>query len=175
MANNVSAEQLVNAMDASLRDMAYQDIVRASIKGEAKLAGFILASCFLDAMAEFYSGPGRNKNRKNYIKFVTKFMPPSYDADKLYEDLRCGLVHSYAEGSNRDGPRNTYLFTDGNKAGTHLEVANSGKVILNLEDFISEVGQAYEDLKSEILSDSNVFRNAKRRFEEKGLMAVGVE
>ena len=63
MANNVSAEQLVNAMDASLRDMAYQDIVRASIKGEAKLAGFILASCFLDAMAR---GPDRWHRLQSY-------------------------------------------------------------------------------------------------------------
>ena len=47
------------AMDVGLRDMALGDIRRASRPGQdsgAKMAGFLLGFCFIDAAAGFHVG-----------------------------------------------------------------------------------------------------------------------
>jgi hypothetical protein len=53
-------EQLVALLDQYIFGWAYKDIERASVKGEAKLAGFILGACFIDTLAGFYFGINRS-------------------------------------------------------------------------------------------------------------------
>jgi len=81
----------------------------------------------------------------------------------LWSDLRCGLVHSYAEGG-------TYVFTDNNKAGFYLNTTSIGRVILNLEDFCADLRKAYNKFRSDILTDDDCFLKAKHRSESMGLM-----
>lgn len=156
----ITKEQLVSILDQYLFGWAYKDIERASIYGEAKLAGFILGACFIDAMAGFYAGLKKenvkNGSSKRFKDFTTKYLT-KYNAEKLYEDLRCGLVHSYAEGG-------TYVFTDANKAGFHFNKTPKSKTILNLEDFLSDLREAYNKLRRDILTDNNVFLKAKDRY-----------
>jgi len=51
MTQTLTKEQLVAVLDKYLFEWEYKDIERASVKGEAKLAGFILGACFIDALA----------------------------------------------------------------------------------------------------------------------------
>lgn len=157
---DITKEQLVVILDKSLFEWEYKDIEKASIYGGAKLAGFILGACFIDAMAGFYTGlkleDSRGGSGKRFKDFTTKYLT-NYDAEKLYKDLRCGLVHSYAEGG-------TYVFTDANKAGFHFNLTPKGKVILNLEDFLSDLRKAYANLRSDILTNTGIFFKAKDRY-----------
>ncbi len=163
---NLTKEKLVETLDEYLLGWEYGDIERASIAGEAKLAGFILGACFIDAMAGFFAGLEKGSvkggSRARFINFTEKYLP-NYNSEKLWEDLRCGLVHSYAEGG-------TYVFTDANKAGHHFEATPNGKIMLNLEDFACNLRMAYHGLRKDILNNDIVFCNAKRRYLSMGLM-----
>jgi len=164
----ITKEQLVNILDQYLFGWEYKDIEKASVFGEAKLAGFILGACFIDTMAGFFAGVAKKNvgsgSSDRFKDFVKKYLP-KYDAEKIWVDLRCGLVHSYAEGG-------TYVFTDANKAGFHFNFTPTGKIILNLEDFLSDLRKAYKNFRNDILIDNNVFLKAKNRYESMGLMGL---
>jgi hypothetical protein len=165
--DDITAQKLVEILDTFLIKWgAFEDIKKASIYGEAKLAGFILGACFIDAMAGFFAGVDRQTSKfnsgKRFKDFVKQYLPTKYDSEKLWEDLRCGLVHSYAEGG-------TYTFIHGNK-DKHFEKLSSGKVLLNLEDFCDDLYQAYNNFRSDILKDNSIFLNAKYRLDSMGLM-----
>lgn len=169
MANNqITKEQLVHILDQSLFEWEYKDIEKASVYGEAKLAGFILGCCFIDAMAGFYSGvdekAAKINSGKRFCDFVGEYLE-KYDKNKLWEDLRCGLVHSYAEGG-------TYVFTDNNEMGSHFDRTPKGKIILNLEDFCADLKEAYGNFRNDILSKDSLFLNARQRYESMGLMGL---
>ena len=164
--SDLTKERLAWLLDKYLYGWAYIDIERASIKGDAKLAGFILGACFIDAMASFHAGvdldTSKRDSGKRFKDFVEKYLK-DYNADKLWSDLRCGLVHSYAEGG-------TYVFTDNNKAGFHMNYTSKGKIILNLEDFCADLRKAYNAYRTDILSDNDCFLKAKHRLESMRLM-----
>jgi hypothetical protein len=160
-------EQLVALLDQYIFGWAYKDIERASVKGEAKLAGFILGACFIDTLAGFYFGINRsmskNNSGKRFTTFVKKYLK-RYNAEKLWEDLRCGLVHSYAEGG-------TYVFTDANKAGYHFNKIKDGRILLNLEDFCADLREAYRLYRNDILINDKIYAKALRRL-DMGIMAL---
>ncbi|HAR46555.1 MAG: hypothetical protein A2X56_04165 [Nitrospirae bacterium GWC2_57_13] len=162
----MTKEELVSILDQNLFGWAYKDIERASVHGEAKLAGFVLGACFIDAMAGFYAGIDKDESKHRsgdrFKRFVTEYLP-HYDAEKLWADLRCGLVHSYAEGG-------TYVFTDANKAGYHFNTTATGHIILNLEDFCADLREAYRRLRNDILTKNDCYQKAKKRYESMGLM-----
>ncbi len=138
--------------------MAFQDIDRAS-KGEAKLGAFILGACFVDAMAGFYNGIDRKEAKTRsglrFKGFVEEYLQ-QYDSQKLSEDLRCGLVHSYAEGGS-------YEFTH-SQPQLHFMKSSRERTILNLEDFLKNLREAYDGFRKDILSKKDIFDRAKRRY-----------
>jgi hypothetical protein len=117
-------------------------------------------------MAGFFAGLKKEEikkgSNKRFIEFTQRYLP-KYSAEKLWRDLRCGLVHSYAEGG-------TYVFTDRNKAGFHFGSTPGGKIILNLEDFAGDLREAYCKLREDILTDDAIFLRAKQRYLSMGLM-----
>jgi hypothetical protein len=158
-------EELGEILDKYLLGWAFGDIDRAS-KCEAKLGAFILGACFIDAMAGFYKGIDREeakrKSGSRFKDFVEKYLP-KYEPERLWEDLRCGLVHSYAEGGS-------YEFTH-SKSQIHFTKSSRGKTILNLEDFLEDLKEAYNKLREDILTKKDSFDKAKRRYKSMGLMA----
>jgi len=154
--------EVIKKMKHSLLDMAFNDILRAS-GGGSKMGAFILASCFIDYLTGFYCG--EKANGKHYKSFVRDFLP-KYDPDKLYHDLRCGLVHNYSVGQS-------YVFTDANKGGTHFETTMKGLVILNLEDFLNDLERAVHDYFKLLENDPKIFDKAYRRLKKFGILTVG--
>jgi hypothetical protein len=157
-------EELVEILDKYLLGWAFQDIERTS-KGEAKLGAFILGACFIDAMAGFYNGIDRKEAKRKsgprFKDFVREYLQ-QYDSQRLWEDLRCGLVHSYAEGGS-------YEFTH-SQPQLHFMKSSRGRTILNLEGFLENLREAYDRLRKDILSKEEVFDRAKRRYDSMGLM-----
>lgn len=164
----LTPQRLVKILDKYLFGWEFHDIEKASIKGSAKLAGFILGACFIDAMAGFYGGVTRatvsSGSGTRFKDFVSKYLS-QYNSDSLWKDLRCGLVHSYAEGG-------TYVFTHANKAGKHFNQISDGRIILNLEDFLNDLSSAYKKLSNDILNDRHTYANALKRFNSMGLMVL---
>ena len=141
--------------------MAFLDVQRAS-NGGSKMGAFILGSCFIDCLAGFWVG--RQSKGADYRRFVQEYLP-SYNAQELYSDLRCKLVHNYSEGGS-------YLFVD-NKHALHFKRAGDERLIINLEDFILELEQAMNHFFSDLDSNIGLQMNAIARFKSIGLLGVG--
>ena len=161
----MTEKELVIILDDYLLGWAFRDINRAS-EGQAKLGAFILGACFIDAMAGFYKGITKEEAKRNsgrrFKEFVEKYLPEYYP-ERIWEDLRCGLVHSYAEGG-------TYEFTHSNNQ-FHFKKSSRGQTILNLEDFLNDLRRAYGTLREDILTNKDAsFDRAKIRYESMGLM-----
>jgi hypothetical protein len=104
---------------------------------------------------------------KHFRAFVTHYLR-QYDAAALYHDLRSGLVHSYTVGD-------TYSFTHLEHAGKHLETTQTGfgtRTLLNLEDFVDDLEQAFKALLEDIRTKPAQFEKAKARYESIGLLTV---
>ncbi len=151
----------LNKIKQALYDMAFLDIKRAS-GGGSKMGAFILASCFIEYMAGFVVG--RATRREDYIDFVKNNLP-SYNATKLYEDLRCKLVHNYSEGGS-------FLFVDG-KPDLHLKKEQTtGKTFINLENFIDDLELALNKLLQDIENNQNSAATAQNRLNSIGILGI---
>jgi hypothetical protein len=144
----------------ALYDMAFLDIKRASA-GQSKMGAFILASCFIDYMAGFITG--HKTTNKDYKQFVKDFLPPLYDPDKLYNDLRCKLVHNYSEGGS-------YIFVDA-KPVLHGKKID-GKVVINLENFIDDLESALRKVFADLDTDFGR-QKAEYWYDKIGLLGLG--
>ena len=141
--------------------MAFLDIKKASAGG-SKMGAFILASCFIDYMTGFVCG--HETKGSDYKSFVTNYLPSVYDPSKLYKDLRCKLVHNYSEGGS-------YWFTD-KKPHLHGQT-ESGRTIINLENFIDDLEDALRKLLEEIQRDPSIQKKAIDRYNAIGLLCIG--
>ena len=154
-------EEKTKTIVESLTNNALGDIKKASLGG-SKLGAFILSSCLIEAMAGFISG--QDTAGDDYKYFVTHYMP-TYDGIKLYKDLRCKLVHSYTEGGS-------YFFVDA-KPELHMKRYGS-KLIINLENFISDVENALKQFCAQLQNPSRpqVLQNVFKRFDKNGIISV---
>ncbi len=143
---------LLKHIQQSLYKMAFLDIKRAS-EGGSKMGAFILASCFIDYLAGYRYG--KHAKRKDYKLFVKEYFNDQYDPDKLYHDLRCGLVHNYSVGK-------AYLFVD-NKPDHHMKKSLGEKRFLNLENFINDVENAYNEFIIDIEQNNEIAQLAQER------------
>lgn len=146
----------------SLRDNALEDIKRAAMGG-SKIGAFILCSCLIDAVAGFTKGG--DTQGADYKTCIGKYLP-TYNGQNLYEDLRCKLVHSYSEGGS-------YWFTD-SKPNLHHTKHMDGKIIVNLETFITEIETALTAYSNELTNTTNFALRAKavKRFDGNGIIQV---
>lgn len=147
-------EKFIKFLWSSLHDMAFLDIQKAS-NGGSKMGAFILASCFIDYLAGFRYG--KKTQREDYMNFVREYFGDKYDPDNLYEDLRCKLVHNYSEGGS-------YTFTD-NHPELHKKKINDGRILLNLEDFVSDIEIALNTYFDELKQDDTRYTLALTRYE----------
>ncbi|MFH1010572.1 MAG: hypothetical protein V1784_04990 [bacterium] len=154
--------ELVERMFQAYEHRALGDIDHA-LEGNSRLGALILAACFIDYMAHIagiISGSiGRDKSKPNYIDFVRKHMS-RYDAEKLYEDFRCDLVHAYS-GQGR------YMYI-ADRPEVHLREADfPSKTLINVEDFVADVKAAFQRFREEVLSDEDKIQGVFDGIKEK--------
>lgn len=145
----------------ALYDTALGDIKKAA-SYNSTIGAFILASCFIDHMAGFVYG--RQTKKDDYKNFVRDYLPPIYDPSKLYEDLRCKLVHNYSEGGS--------YWLRANHAELHGQSEN-GKTIINLQNFIGDLETAFNKLMTKIKSQPSAMQMTIRRYNKIGLLCPG--
>ena len=153
-------QQFIVHIRHSLEEMAFKDIIRAS-EGKSKMGAFILGSCFIEYLAGFRYG--KETTHDDYKNFIKEFLGDKYDAEKLYEDLRCKLVHNYSEGGS-------YEFTDA-KAFLHKQPINN-KIILNLENFIDDLKLALNDYFKKLETSDELLQLAIKRYNKVGLIGL---
>lgn len=154
----MSDEEIVERVKFALSDWAFEDLYRASM-GEAKLATFILASCYIDYLSCYYFNSDSTKSR--YINFVNRFMP-GYNGRDLYESLRCKLVHNYSEGGK-------YEFTH-NNPGLHFKDSPRNRTVLNLDNFLHDLKTARDEY-FELVDTNQSFKDKLiNRFKAVGIM-----
>ncbi len=142
------------------------DIERASIKGEAKTAGFILISCAIDFLATLYAG--KDSNGKIYARFIGRFFDKNlYDGDDLWRNLRNGVVHNYTIHKSK------YVLTDGHPHRHGLPYDPDGeKTILNLENFFEDLVKAKQTFLALLEASPDLQENVKRRVSEVGVLGL---
>ena len=149
-------------LNKSLYEMDFLDIRRA-MDGKSLMGAFILATCFIEHMAGFRYGK-RETGGKDFKEFVKNYLP-EYDPEKLWNDLRCKLVHNYSEGGS-------YSFVN-SKPDLHLSPNSYGKLTLNLESFVDEVEAAYKKYYQKLNDDEELQLLAYKRFSNPGILASG--
>lgn len=145
-------ESLIYHVIDSLKNIALSDIRKVSSEDNV-LASFILCSCFIDQVSGFRYNQDAVKSR--YQKFVGEYLP-NYNPKKLYEDLRNKLVHNYSLGD-------TYSLTRLSPQ-LHLKIVGV-RIIINLENFISELEDAFTRYEDDLKSNSQAKSNALTWFE----------
>lgn len=152
-------KEIIKNVKLRLSGWAFEDIHRAS-SGGAKLGAFILASCYIDYLASYYSS--KEKVGDRYIDFVGKFLT-MYNPEDLYHELRCKLVHNYSGGKK-------YEYTH-NKPKSHLKPSKlPGRTIINLENFLKELKNA-RDQYLDLVNSNRTFRTRMvKKYKKYGIL-----
>lgn len=153
----MSDNEIVKIIKTQLYNWALEDVKGASEK--AKMGGFILASCLIDYLANFYSK--ENKSSDRYVEFCSTYLL-SYIPKDLYKSLRCKLVHNYTEGGK-------YVFTDNNEQ-FYLKPYRNKKIILNLENFIEDIENAMDQYFIDVKHDSVLKKRMINKFNKFGIL-----
>jgi hypothetical protein len=120
-------------------------------------------------MAAFYFA--RDSNRDDYKAFIKRFLP-KYDADALWSDLRCGLVHNFTNRRNRIG----YDFRE-NRPQYHLKLRpdkDNPKIklkVINLSNFVNDLRIALHDFFAVLERNPEMKCRAIERYLQVGLIA----
>ncbi|MCL6519631.1 MAG: hypothetical protein K6T99_07325 [Armatimonadetes bacterium] len=156
-------QEIVARARHAIIDMALGDVRKASAGG-AKMGAFILAACVIDYLTCLYAG--HDSNASLFREFVARFFDDKrYDPNDLWDAIRCKLLHSYTVKDGR------YAYTDGNPQ-LHFKQDKSGRIHINLEDFISAVERAAENYFALVECDSEVRKRMVGRIKRVGILTV---
>ena len=131
---------IINHIENSLRKFDLRDIKLIS-KQDTVIASFILCSCFIEHLCTFRYGMIKDVGRKEFGDFIKEYLK-KYDPNKLRNDLRNRLVHNYSIGES-------YALVMG-YPNLHLQSINERQQYLNLENFINDLEDAFEQYIGEL-------------------------
>ncbi len=163
MNNNPTKKELVEILDSSFFAVALADM-KNCLNANPNLPVFILGVCFIDALSGFAFGKTKkhdNQDKGRFKNFVKRYLT-GYNADDLWE-VRSDLLHSYATHQYSFANKKSYL---------HNKTTVDGKKIINDEDFYSDIETAYRNFRNDILKDSKIFTNTKKRLLVFGVMKI---
>jgi hypothetical protein len=132
--------------------------IEGSERNEPKsIAAFILCSCLIDQMAAFAYNHPFNENEDYYKKFIREYLPPYYQAYKLYTELRCLLIHGYSIGEHLS------LSIDESLPGFDDQTVSA--YTLTAVRLYNDLKEAFNKFKSELLSHTPTRENAKKKYD----------
>lgn len=112
------------------------------------IGGFILACCFIDQISCYRYN--KKSSEHSYQKFIEEYLP-AYKDLKLQIRLRHMLTHNYTVGKE--------LSVSSNRPDLHLKPLGT-MTILNLENFVQDLRNAFELYKQQIQDSGEVRENA---------------
>jgi len=162
------SEDLTTIYDTSLFIDEFEAYFDQQIIGEIQkatdnkmgAAAYILISCAIDCLASFWRG--RDSTGEIYKEFIDEFFD-GYDANYLYKDLRCKLVHNYTVGEN--------LIMCWGEANIHKRHTNEGKIIINLEQFLEDFRRAKSLYFARLRQDGDLQIKLANRWLEVGILS----
>ena len=138
-----------------LGNMAYKDIVDITSSGKAPLAIFLLCTCLIEQMATYRYG-----SNGNIKKFVKKYMP-QYDGEVMHE-MRNRINHNYSLHEK-------YGLTIGSR-NAHLVEDLNGTIIINMENFVEEIGVVFNQFSNDLRQDRGIRNNALNTLKTYGIL-----
>lgn len=138
-----------------LRNMAYQDIVDITTSGKAPLAIFLLCTCLIEQMATYRYGNNGN------IKFFVKEYMPQYDGEVMHV-MRNRVNHNYSLHEK-------YAVTIGNR-NAHLVPEEKGTIIINIENFVEEIGIVLNKWSTDLRQNKGLRNNALTVLNKYGIL-----
>jgi hypothetical protein len=106
---------------------------------------FVLVHCAILSLSGFYAG-AKNTNGATYRDYVSRFFPKGYPVERLWRDLRNGLVHGYTLTS-------TFILTHKHPE-LHLYLRKNARsertgeladlTFINFENFLDDFEQSAE-------------------------------
>jgi hypothetical protein len=138
-----------------LGNMAYKDIVDITSSGKAPLAIFLLCTCLIEQLATYRYG-----SNGNIKKFVKQYMP-QYDSDVMHE-MRNRINHNYSLHEK-------YALTIGAR-NAHLVADRDGTVIINMENFVEELGIVFNKFATDLRQDKGIRNNALNTLKTYGIL-----
>lgn len=129
------------------------------------LIGFIFMSCAIDYLASFLWGSSRSGQiGTSYKKFIDDYFPKDrYDAQGLYDSLRCGLVHMFTIKDKK------YSLTH-NHPELHLKTDSTGKTTLNAGNFRDDLVAAKNKYFDEVEKRADLLEKVTLRFIRDGFL-----
>lgn len=126
------------------------------------LIGFIFMSCSIDYLAGFWRG--RETHRTDYIDFIKTYFPNGkYDERRLYESLRCGLVHMFTIKDRK------YALTHNNPTN-HLKSTDDGHIVLNAGNFRDDLFSAAQKYFNDVQADPLLLQKLIDRYNNYGFL-----
>lgn len=140
-----SADDRVNWARIKFKTIIEESIFNRleKLRNTDPLVAFIYMSCAIDYLAGFWHGRKNRTDQQDYKEVVDKYFPLNndgskrYDANALYEDLRCDLVHNFTVGK-------TYVLTHG-ESEKHLKKTDTRQTVLNAESFEADLRRSKEN------------------------------
>lgn len=140
------------------------------------MPAFITGFCFIDCLATYYFA--RDGNPDDYKTFVKRFFPGEYDAEALYHQVRCGLVHNFTEKSGKNRPGHDFR-EDRPRDHLKLKSVKGEKKrrlrVINLSNFKDELKKALAELLEILNNNPELARRAIERYKKVGLIRADIE
>ncbi len=135
-----------------------------------RMGSFILGFCFIEWMARYYFA--RRTSAEDYREFVNRFLP-QYDANEMYNFLRCGLVHGFTDRGKgydfREDCPNSHLKI------TKLKGGAGSRRVLNLLNFQNDLEGAMIELLEVLRTNPEMANRALYHFQTSGMILGSVE
>lgn len=157
---DVKIDEIIVALGTyALGDIKYNiyGIDDCEKKEPKPIAAFILCSCFIDQMAAFAYNHPINENEDYYKKFIREYLPPYYQAFKLYTELRCLIIHGYSIGEHLS------LSIDQPLPGFDKQTVSASAI--TAIQLYNDLKTAFEKLRSELLSETSTRYNALKKYD----------
>ncbi len=116
------------------------EVVRC-LKAKAELAGLILSLAMVDYLAGYYCG--RQSKRIDSLNYMREYFPNAYEPllEKIYTQLRCGLVHNMAVLNPWKGPH--VIFRIHSNFEKHLAKDSEGRLNFSVPMFLQHINESW--------------------------------
>lgn len=171
---NQEAAKKISYIITAFETYALGDIRKVQ-QNEMPIAAFILGVCFIDQVSGFIynakkRGQRTNTDRaKKFVEeYINKVASKPYDNDELIELLRNKLVHNYSL-TDRKIPNHRRYQLEYFNPKFHL-YSQDDIVFINIDGFVTDLENAFQYYKKNLMDDEALQKNALEHFNEFGIL-----